>query len=238
MLERVVGILENTVGAVGGVVTNPGKALEIVGKAAIITTKNVIIGEITKTPELRSELIKLINSERKDSNISYDDIQKLKEQTRKLKIENDALKETMREKKFYSFSNEQIEKTFEKKKIQIESETLPVKKESTAKIIFTALKDALNPLSTFNKVKEHSGMVKAVRREEANLKKPEIDSKPKIKRRSTDDINVSQKKPGEHAQKILDERHLKLKSYHRKLSQITKRKNTLLADKKRFKYYR
>lgn len=206
MLERVVGILENTVGATGAVVTNPAKALGIVGKAVIITTKNVIIREITKTPELRAELIKLINSERKDSNISYDDIQKLKEQTRKLKIENDALKETMREKKFYSFSNEQIAKTFEEKKTQIESKTLPVKKESTAKIIFTALKDALNPLSTFNKVKEHSGMVKAIRREEANLKKPEIDSNSKIKRRSTDDINVSQKKPGKYAQKILDER--------------------------------
>jgi hypothetical protein len=49
-------------------------------------------------------------------------------------------------------------------------------------------------------------MVKAVRREEANLKKPEIDSNSKIKRRSTDDINVSQKKPGKYAQKILDER--------------------------------
>ncbi|WP_316353257.1 hypothetical protein [Candidatus Trichorickettsia mobilis] len=171
LVEKVLGILERTVGTTGAVITNPAQAAMTIGKAVGFYAKDTIIGEITKTPELRAELVRLINNERNGKDAGYDNIQDLQEQTRKLKIDNAALKETIKGTDVLLLTSQDIQNKFIDKRKEIEKETPEVRyeKQSGGKAILQGIGDALNPYSQFN-VKEHSGLVKATRKEEVTLK--------------------------------------------------------------------
>ncbi|MFK7967954.1 MAG: hypothetical protein AB8B68_02170 [Rickettsiaceae bacterium] len=123
----------------------------------------------------------------------------MREQTRKIQVENKAYLAVMKEDKFYSYNSKTIKTKFQQHYEQINQETPPPKKEKSffAKV-FLGIKDSLNPYSKYNpdnkklNAREHTGLTMAVRKKKESINSPE--PKPKLVPRTMDDMSVSYKK--------------------------------------------
>ncbi|WP_316353845.1 hypothetical protein [Candidatus Trichorickettsia mobilis] len=165
-------------------------------------------------PEVREQLVNLINSERKMGHVGYDNLQELKEQTRQLQVDNKAMVATMRESNFYQLKPEQIKSKFESKQQEVNKDVPEVPKPQGAFArAWQGIKDALNPNSKYNpnneiETKEHSGLTSAVRKENESL---EISAKQKDKpiTRSMDDLDNKPKSSVEQKDTPIDRANLK-----------------------------
>ena len=165
-------------------------------------------------PEVREQLVNLINSERKMGHVGYDNIQELKEQTRQLQVDNKAMVATLREENFYQLKPEQIKNTFQSKQQQLDKDIPAVAKpESAFARAWQGIKDALNPNSKYNpnneiETNKHSGLTSAVRKENEAL---EISAKQKDKpiTRSMDDLEIKPKSSAELKDTPIDRAQLK-----------------------------
>lgn len=174
IVRKIVGVLNSAADIAVGAITNPAQAACTIGVGIGNLVKDTIIEEVTRTPEVREQLRDLINNERKNGNTGYDNTQDLREQTRKLKIDNQALRETAKEiihqnteGKYVSLNEEEIKKTFLDKQQTITDNTPALQleqEESAAKTVLKGIGDALNPYSEFN-ITQHSGLVTARRKE-------------------------------------------------------------------------
>ncbi|WP_323738409.1 hypothetical protein [Candidatus Trichorickettsia mobilis] len=165
-------------------------------------------------PEIREQLVNLINSERKMGHVGYNNIQELKEQTRQLQVDNKAMVATLREENFYQLKPEQIKNTFQSKQQQLDKDVPAVPKPQGAFArAWQGIKDALNPNSKYNpnneiETNKHSGLTNAVRKENEAL---EISAKQKDKpiTRSMDDLEIKPKSSAEQKNTLIDRAQLK-----------------------------
>lgn len=146
-------------------------------------------------PEIREQLVNLINSERRIGHVGYDNIEGLQEQTRQLEVDNKAMVATMREGNFYQLKPDQIKNIFQSKQQEINKDIPALSKpEGAFARAWQGIKDALNPNSNYNpnneiETNKHSGLTHAVRKENEDL---EISAKQKDKpiTRSIDDSDI------------------------------------------------
>jgi hypothetical protein len=206
--DKIVSILDIALD-ISSAVTNPLQAVAVVThiqKAIIIANKINKGFEISFTKketeyqdlEITEQLIRLINLERDRGNVGYNNIEDLREQTRKIQVENKAYLKLMQEEDFYSYTPPQIKTKFQEYFEVINNSTPPAqKKESFAVKLFHGIKDAINPYSEYNpnnqlNIEKHSGITAVVRSENEALKIQDV--KQKIVVRTMDDMDIAQNK--------------------------------------------
>ncbi len=92
----------------------------------------------TSSPNIQQQMINLINEDRKRSDVGYDNIQELLNQTQEMKNQNKAFAKMIGEK-------DPTEKSFKSK-----LENVTTSPEKTKNSIWQGIKDALNPYSQYN----------------------------------------------------------------------------------------
>ncbi len=212
-----------------------GSAGELMG--AVDGTKELTImlkEKISQHPEIREQLVHLINSERNRGDVGYDSIEELREQTRKIQIENKAYLAVMKEDNFYHFKPEQIKAKFQEYLDHINQETAPVKnKESFAIKLLHGIKDALNPYSKYNpnnklNTQKHSGLTEAVRKENETIKLQDTKAKPAL--RTKDDMDIILDKGKEKIVVDAAQKKVDIERFKRDSEMITKRMESLKGD--------
>jgi hypothetical protein len=191
--DKIVSIVDIALD-ISSAVTNPLQAVAVVNHIQkVITVANKLnkLFEISSTKketdfkdlEIKEQLIRLINLERDRGNVGYNNIEDLREQTRKIQVENKAYLNLMKEDGFYKYTPEQIKTKFQEYCEGINKDTPRVQaKESFVVKLFHGIKDAINPYSEYNpnnqlNIEKHSGITAAVRSENEVPKTQDVKQK-------------------------------------------------------------
>jgi hypothetical protein len=155
--DKIVSIVDIALD-ISSAVTNPLQAVAVVShiqKAIIVANKLNKVFEISsnkketdfKDLEIKEQLIRLINLERDRGNVGYNNIEDLREQTRKIQVENKAYLNLMKEDGFYKYTPEQIKTKFQEYCEGINKDTPRVQaKESFVVKLFHGIKNAIKSL--------------------------------------------------------------------------------------------
>jgi len=157
--EKVIQLVNAITVIVGAVLANPTAAVVVGAKATGIVAKDKIVEEILRTKETRQSLVELINEKRKSGEVNYQDINELREHTHKMKIDNLAMKNTLKQsvKDGFKFSSNEFEEQREKAKKELGE--FKEENKTNTQIVVQGVKDVFNPFNE-TKIKEHSGATK------------------------------------------------------------------------------
>jgi len=198
----------------------------------VVELTNMVAEKLSNHPEIREQLVNLINSERKRDDVGYNNVEELREQTRKMQIENNARIAVMKEDKFYYFSDQEIKNKFQSYSEQIDKETPPIpKQKSTISKLWQGIKDALNPYSKYNpnaelEASKHSGLTMAVRKESEAITVEMKKVKTIIK--TKDDININPFRQEDKLQPInLSQRQADIERFKKDSEAINKKMKKL-----------